>query len=96
MALSDEAGVSVLRCPAGSPGSATIELANLLLATDVVSSGGMLECPLMAISGHSEGSPRTSALPPKADIGEGIAECPLLTQSGHWRSPSAPDLASLE
>ena len=23
-----------------------------------------------------------SALPPKADIGEGIAECPLLTQSG--------------
>ncbi len=25
-----------------------------------------------------------SALPPKADIGEGIAECPLLTQSGHW------------
>ncbi len=24
-----------------------------------------------------------SALPPKADIGEGIAECPLMTQSGH-------------
>ncbi len=24
-----------------------------------------------------------SALPPIADIGEGIAECPLMTQSGH-------------
>ncbi len=28
----------------------------------------MLECPLMAISGHTAGSSRTSALPPKADI----------------------------
>ncbi len=26
-----------------------------------------------------------SALPPKADIGEGVAGCPLLTQSGHRR-----------
>ncbi len=25
-----------------------------------------------------------SALPPNADIGEGIAECPLLTLSGHY------------
>ncbi len=25
-----------------------------------------------------------SALPPIADIGEGIAECPLMTHSGHW------------
>ena len=25
-----------------------------------------------------------SALPPKADIGEGIAECPLMTHSGHF------------
>ena len=37
-----------------------------------------------------------SALPPIADIEEGIAECPLMTQSGHWRhtrkygSASAP------
>ncbi len=32
-------------------------------------------------SGHS-----MSALPPIADIGEGIAECPLMTQSGRsWR-----------
>ncbi len=30
-----------------------------------------------------------SALPPKADIGEGIAECPLMTQSGH--SPTDPE-----
>ncbi len=29
-----------------------------------------------------------SALPPIADIGEGIAECPLMTQSGHCFSPS--------
>ncbi len=29
-----------------------------------------------------------SALPPIADIGEGIAECPLLTQSGHQASMS--------
>ncbi len=28
----------------------------------------MLECPLVAISGHAEGSARESALPPKADI----------------------------
>ncbi len=39
--------------------------------------------PMLAISRHSEGSSRTSALPPKADIGEGIAGCPLLTHSGH-------------
>ncbi len=26
------------------------------------------ECPLLAISGHTAGSSRTSALPPKADI----------------------------
>ena len=26
-----------------------------------------------------------SALPPKADIGEGIAGCPLMTRSGHSR-----------
>ncbi len=31
-----------------------------------------------------------SALPPKADIGEGIAECPLMTQSGHWRTVLQP------
>ncbi len=30
------------------------------------------------LSGHP-----MSALPPIADIGEGIAECPLMTQSGH-------------
>ncbi len=28
----------------------------------------MLECPLLAISGHPEGHTRASALPPKADI----------------------------
>ncbi len=31
-----------------------------------------------------ETAARMSALPPIADIGEGIAECPLLTHSGHW------------
>ncbi len=30
--------------------------------------GRRRECPLLAISRHSEGSSRTSALPPKADI----------------------------
>ncbi len=39
-------------------------------------------------SGHSNGVNLDSdlwmsALPPRADIGEGIAECPLMTQSGH-------------
>ncbi len=29
---------------------------------------GVLQCPLLAISRHPEGSSRTSALPPKADI----------------------------
>ncbi len=36
-----------------------------------------------------------SALPPIADIGEGIAECLLLTQSGHW-SRWAPTSKSAE
>ncbi len=49
------------------------------------------ECPLVAISRHSDGHAGTSALPPIADIGEGIAECPLMTQSGHsLSSRSAP------
>ncbi len=30
--------------------------------------GNAVQCPLLAISGHTEGSSRTSALPPKADI----------------------------
>ncbi len=33
-----------------------------------------------------------SALPPIADIGEGIAECPLMTQSGHSSRPSTNDV----
>ncbi len=44
----------------------------------------IFQCPLLAISGLFEVVPRMSALPPKADIGEGIAECPLMTRSGHW------------
>ncbi len=31
-----------------------------------------------------------SALPPIADIGEGVAECPLMTHSGHWEGWSRP------
>ncbi len=45
-------------------------------------SGGY-ECPLMAISGHAEGSGRESALPPKADIEIVAALRLLVTLSGH-------------
>ncbi len=46
------------------------------------------ECPLLAISGHSEGRSRTSALPPKADIRIAVPYQPLTNfrfapNSGH-------------
>ncbi len=41
------------------------------------------KCPLMAMSGPSDGLRFTSALPPKADIREGAAKRLLMTQSGH-------------
>ncbi len=34
----------------------------------IYAGGKPRECPLLAISGHTAGSSRTSALPPKADI----------------------------
>ncbi len=37
----------------------------------------MLECPLLAISGHQAPTSRTSALPPKADIQAAIPHQPL-------------------
>ncbi len=43
----------------------------------------VLQCPLMAISRHTDGHAGTSALPPKADINGYGAGCPLMTQSGH-------------
>ena len=59
----------------------------------------MPQCPLLAISGHSEGSSRTSALPPKADIQAAIPRQPLSNvrfalNSGHkwlWCGMSAFD-----
>ncbi len=58
-----------------------------------------MRCPLLAISRHPEGSSRTSALPPKADIqimipGQAPADVRLAPNSGHkwlWRWMSAYD-----
>ncbi len=60
---------------------------------------GALQCPLLAISRHPEGSSRTSALPPKADIQTAKSRhCSLdvrcYPKSGHkwlWRGMSAFD-----
>ncbi len=57
------------------------------------------ECPLLAISGHTAGSSRTSALPPKADIRDAIphrrpSDVRFAPKSGHkWvcRGMSAYD-----
>ncbi len=48
------------------------------------------ECPLLAISRHPEGSSRTSALPPIADIqimipSQAPANVRFAPNSGHWR-----------
>ncbi len=52
----------------------------------------MLECPLVAISGHAERCARESALPPKADIQIAIPHQPLTNvrftpNSGHKWAP---------
>ncbi len=62
-----------------------------------VRKGQDAQCPLLAISGHTEGSSRTSALPPKADIqimipGQAPADVRLTPESGRkwvWRWMSA-------
>ncbi len=41
------------------------------------------QCPLLAISRHSERCARESALPPKADVKGCAVRCLLLTHSGH-------------
>ena len=48
------------------------------------------KCPLMAISGHTEGRSRTSALPPIADIQVMMprrqsSDVRFTPKSGHWR-----------
>ncbi len=45
--------------------------------------GGDRNCAGRVGPSDSNSGHPMSALPPKADIGEGIAECPLLTQTGH-------------
>jgi hypothetical protein len=46
---------------------------------------GLPECPLLAISGHTAGTSRTSsALPLKADVAAVGRESPKLTHLGHW------------
>ena len=40
-------------------------------------------CPLLALSGHFDGTLRMSAFGGKADMRDCTAKCPLLTQSGH-------------
>ncbi len=56
-------GASYRRSPAKGTGSLPQPSDGLILDLQ-----GADECPLMAISGHTAGSSRTSALPPKADI----------------------------
>ncbi len=48
--------------------------------------GAYVECPLMAISGHTERCARESALPPKADVNGGPSLCSLMMG---WTAPHA-------
>ncbi len=47
-------------------------------------------CPLMAISGHAEGSGRESALPPKADTGSHPREERAIIQASSGRCHRRP------
>ncbi len=56
---------------------------------------GMLECPLLAMSGLFGVVPRMSALLPKADVADDSHQSLLVTQSGHsvdcWIRPAFPE-----